>query len=266
MPQPLSKVRPKAYVDYANLNIPDNDHITYLVCSIIARWARTEFTLSHLMMFLVEGNDSAALSIYNALQSDSAKEGALLAAASAVLKGDELATFNAVILALKPIAKTRNKLAHWYWCSSPDLRDCLLLANPAKIRKQFERWNTLHRRSLLGKEAGGEPDSSVFKAETFFVDPESVLVFDLDELESADLAAGEANTMLAHLQMYLRPIIDEPTVEAIKKDGPQKEGTKLIIEAGTSAAALQRLSKLPRFREALERVRDQTKNSPQAPA
>jgi len=135
MPQPLSRVLPKASVIIGNagdrplLRHPD---LAVLAIEAIASWSNVESFMLNMFTQLFGGHESLATDIYLSLENQSAKTAAINAAANNVLmeKPEELAVLRAIIAIAKSNEKSRNKLAHWTWGDSPNIADGVLLLNP----------------------------------------------------------------------------------------------------------------------------------------
>lgn len=141
------------------------------------------------------------------------------------------------------VQKDRNRLAHWVWGTCPELP--LLLANPESLKaREIQREETLARvKNTLWWTADR-------MKELYALDHSEIFTFSKDDLERTKRDLGEAVGMLVMFQVYLNPRYPD---DALPKD----------FYLGTRAQALDELSKLRLFREALERARD-TKNNPQA--
>jgi hypothetical protein len=138
MPQPISRVNPRANIAIANagdrplLRHPD---LAALAIEAIASWSNVESFLFNMFIELLGGNESVAANIYLSLENQSAKNAALNAAAETQLKekAEEYAVFKAIMSIAKTNEKSRNKLAHWTWGDSTNIDDAILLINPRSL-------------------------------------------------------------------------------------------------------------------------------------
>jgi hypothetical protein len=138
MPQPLSMVAPNAGIRIANVGdrpLARHPNLGLLAMEAIASWSNVESFMLHLFITLFGGNGALATNVFLALEIQSAKLAAILAAADTVLQGEpeKIKLLRAILAIAKTNEKSRNKLAHWTWGDSPALPDALLLANPKVI-------------------------------------------------------------------------------------------------------------------------------------
>jgi len=135
MPQPLSRVMPKANVIIGNAGdrpLLRHPQLATLAIEAIASWSNLENFMLEMFVQLFGGNKSLATNIFLSLENQSAKTAAINAAANTALKEkpDVLVVFRAIMAISKTNEKSRNKLAHWIWGDSPNISDGLLLINP----------------------------------------------------------------------------------------------------------------------------------------
>lgn len=135
MPQPLSRVMPKAGVRIGNAGdrpLLRHPQLATLAIEAIASWSNVENFMLKMFVQLLGGNKSLATNIFLSLENQSAKTAAINAAANTALKEkpDVLVVFKAIMAISKTNEKSRNKLAHWIWGDSPNISDGLLLINP----------------------------------------------------------------------------------------------------------------------------------------
>jgi hypothetical protein len=266
MPQRLISVCPEASITFSPDALADKPDLAILVSSIVSNWAHTEHELSMLMVLLVGPEEGPSLAVYDALEAASAKERAVTAAAKYVLVDEQFEIFSAVINDTNSIIKTRNKLVHWLIGSCPELPNAMLLGKPAMMRAMKTGLQKRHPKPLVGKIKPGympqpfieEEWEAVKKAYEF--DKSEILVFTKADLERAKRDAQEVNKMLFELSLFLRPMMDDWAAQMLSRGNSPNAPP----QTGTSAGALLRLSKIPRFQAALQRVRRQNKNNPEA--
>jgi hypothetical protein len=132
MPQPLSRVLPKASVLLGNVgDYPLRRHqdLAHLVAEVIVSWANVESFMLRLFIDLMGGAQERAATVFLALEIQSAKTAAINAVA-ARLPEDQQSLLRAILALIRTNQKSRDKIAHWTWGDSPQIPDALLLANP----------------------------------------------------------------------------------------------------------------------------------------
>lgn len=144
MPQPLSRVLPNASLFIGNAGdrpLERHPALATVALEAIASWSNVEAFLLHLFIQLLGGNESLATSVYLSLEGQSAKTGAIKAAAKNALvnREQELQVLEALLSFAKTNEKERNKLAHWVWGDSPNLPDALLLLDPRMTTENLDR-------------------------------------------------------------------------------------------------------------------------------
>ncbi len=135
MPQPLSRVNPKAGIIIGNAGdrpLSRHPDLAVLALEAIASWSNVEAFLLRLFIQLLGGNESLAASVYLSIEAQSAKTSAIKAASTKVLetRSQEANVLDAILRLAKTNEKDRNKLAHWTWGESPAIPDAVLLIDP----------------------------------------------------------------------------------------------------------------------------------------
>jgi hypothetical protein len=129
--------------------------LSVLALSAIASWSNVELAMLHVFVQLMGGPESTAAAMYLALDGASAKERAVVAAATTALaaRDSERHALRALLRLSKTHEKFRNKLAHWVWAVCPQLPDHLLLMDPR------DNHGRPHKRSILAYSARDFTDS-----------------------------------------------------------------------------------------------------------
>lgn len=131
MPQPLSLVKRDAYLHFhVGTFTADNAGLFHIALEVIARAAFADQGWANLFIILMRSNPLPSYAMFKRLESASAKMAVLKAAAEAVLSNEDYRLLMAVMNAVKGPFKVRHKFAHHIWGHSPDLANCLLLAEP----------------------------------------------------------------------------------------------------------------------------------------
>lgn len=116
--------------------------LTVIVAEAIAVASEVETSLGETLGKILGADDTAALSMYEALVGPQ-KNNALRAAARVVLNEDELHMLEAVLSIAKSAYSDRHRFAHWIWAIALDIPDALLFVDPAARRTldfSFDRW------------------------------------------------------------------------------------------------------------------------------
>jgi hypothetical protein len=136
MPQPFLRVAPPGsniVLHSAEESIfPKTPELSLLALSAISSWSKVELSLLRVFVQLMGGAESLSAAIYVSLETQSAKNAAINAAAQHALKErqEEHQLLRAVLSISKTNQKFRDKLAHWVWGYSQGVPDVLLLADP----------------------------------------------------------------------------------------------------------------------------------------
>ncbi len=130
--QPLFRVRKDPHVLFGQDDTMANrPKLASKVAECIAEWANIETMLGLFLGFLLHTKAKTALAMYMALENRAAQLRMLDSAAKAELQQHHYDIFTIVMEQfLRPLMKTRDKLAHWCWGHSPDLPNDLLLMQP----------------------------------------------------------------------------------------------------------------------------------------
>jgi hypothetical protein len=130
--QPLSHVRPDAHVLFGHDNtMTSHPGAAVGVAECIAQWSNVEGMLGILLSFLLHAKAKTAMRMYMALENRAAQLRMLESAGDSELS--ELSENHRDLFHVlmnkyvRPLMRTRDKLAHWSWGYSPDLPDDLLL-------------------------------------------------------------------------------------------------------------------------------------------
>ena len=111
MPQPLSKVRPKATVSLHLDHSTNKPELAVLVAGIFARWAWIEHDLAILLLHFLRAEAKPAM--FAILNTQRLQMSAVNAAAQAVLSSDQSEIFAAVMSAVETVHLNRHRRAHW---------------------------------------------------------------------------------------------------------------------------------------------------------
>lgn len=130
MPQPLSRVRPKAPILASPEALALRPNLTPYIAEIIARWAYVEANLRTILTYILRSEAAPVIAMLHAATSAVLQINMIHAAGSAKLNDPELEMFEAVLKIAKASASKRNAIAHHVWGYTSHLPDALLLIDP----------------------------------------------------------------------------------------------------------------------------------------
>ena len=136
MPQPLSRVLPKAGYELGNVGFQTlrrRPSLALAAMECIASWSHVEGFFLQTYVQLAGGAEADAAAVYLAMETSTAKSEAIRVLSERKLSPDNRALMQAIIRVSKAAQKERDKLAHWSWGTSEQLPDALLLADPRKL-------------------------------------------------------------------------------------------------------------------------------------
>jgi len=137
MPQPLSKVHPKATVILGYAEEIFNPEFTTSIFQVVNTWAVCEHILSHLISRFVKGDFEIVTAMFHALSSSEARRDALFAAAQKALSREDFNLIRATMRAAKPTRDQRNCFVHHIWGYSPEIPDAMVLADPTALSEHI---------------------------------------------------------------------------------------------------------------------------------
>jgi hypothetical protein len=158
MPQPLSRVRPKAYVLFDPKALTERPELAVLVARAIATWSEIEAQMGAILVRMLGAKAEPALAMFQALTSAPAQLAALDAAAETALPAQDKDLFDAVMVVVRSSAAQRHDLAHRQWGYSEEIKDALVLAE-GKSMLHFERKKLDFLRALaMGDYFASDPE------------------------------------------------------------------------------------------------------------
>jgi hypothetical protein len=149
--QPLSHVRRNALLFFGHRDTMANrPQVAVKVGDCIAEWTNIESALAVFLGLLLHTDSKTALAMYSALENRAAQMRMLEAAARSKIEPDQFDLFLIVQEKfVRPLMKTRDKLAHWTWGYSPQLPNDLLLVDPSdSMVHHFSALHAPHHRLL----------------------------------------------------------------------------------------------------------------------
>jgi hypothetical protein len=134
MPNPLSKVLPKATITYTGAALVGKPDLATLVATIFGLNSQLDMHMNMIIQHIVGPSGIATIMMFESLKADRVRGDALKAAAMHTLKGEQLKIFTATFEACLKAQKARNAIAHDLWCKADELPDALLLADAQEYR------------------------------------------------------------------------------------------------------------------------------------
>lgn len=203
-------------------------NITAGIALCISTHSEIELDLGILLSALLRAETNATLAIYSSLENRAAQMRMLYAAIRTAKISVTKKDIAEAILRyfVKPVTKERDRMAHWCWGWSPDIRNGLLLFEPvAELRQISEIWQK-------GKQAE--------------IDSDHVFVVRENDIHSAMGRFEIAHSLLVRL------------IAILTKQAP-------VPPRKIRAAMLASLSSEPQLQQALSRLRESRKNDQSAP-
>jgi hypothetical protein len=153
-PQPLSKVRAKAYPVFGHAAMWMRPQLAVHIAETIAAWAQVEVVLGRVLAVLLGSDASAALAMHATLNGFRARVDSLEAAARSKMPPEDFELFQVTLTAIGKAADRRHEFAHWLWGFCSEVEDALLLIDPRDYWKRVgESQEEAERRQL----EAGEP-------------------------------------------------------------------------------------------------------------
>ena len=242
-PQPLSSKRRKNMrFDFTPDRIEERPELAILVAKSIAIWAVVENQWGRILATMLGANATYVLAMYQVLTGGNAQRDALLAVAEKALPPDLLEMFVAIGELARPLAKVRNKMAHWLWGVAHEMPDALLLYDPDATVRMHHEVNEFIRE--IYKLDAAERS----KMERPQDDLSAILVFSKrDLLEIID----EMNKFRRHMIMFTIALQHFDNLRKIPPD----------LANSLVSQAMQRLLDEPDIQEVLNRLRQNQKKT-----
>jgi hypothetical protein len=217
MPQPLNRVNRAANILFGGGAVATDPRVGVLPMVVISVCSNMDGQLTELLQVLLKaGSLRVVTALYQAVQSQTARNAALKAAAEKALRDPEqLRMWRAVMKAIKPVFDHRDAFAHGAWGTSPDIPDALLLADPRlftqSIVDHLEGGREDHERARLAfqraREQGMPPEQAAAAVPRIApgepIDRSEIQVWTRADLEAEARAALEGSRWLMELRIYL---------------------------------------------------------------
>lgn len=192
MPQPLSKVAPKA--DSIKMgstsHFENHPDIALHAMKVIAAAVTIETGFARILVSLMGAAPGTGVAMYLSLQADTVRRSVLRAAARHVLSDRDAELFEALLAVAKSATKLRHKLAHWTWGATPDVPDGLLICDPAE---HFDLG--LRSAEWTAQVKSGKIPESLPK-----IPRENIFVIKADELNQAVIAISRVQKFIFSFQ------------------------------------------------------------------
>ena len=106
--------------------LANRPELAALVAQCVSMWTDTELQIALSLGAILKTNSEAAVALFLAIKTSRTQRDALSSVARLLLKGDDLDTFDALLMAYASLEKQRNALARGLFGTSDALPDCLL--------------------------------------------------------------------------------------------------------------------------------------------
>jgi hypothetical protein len=146
--QPLFRVRKDADVKFGHEDtMTSRPVLAAKIAECISAWTDIESLFGIFLGLALGSNLKTTLTMYMALDNRAAQLRLLTSVAESELSKDQFEVFDILMTKyLRPVMKTRDKLAHWCWGYSPHLPEDLLLMPPNEALLSY--FDSLHGRSI----------------------------------------------------------------------------------------------------------------------
>lgn len=217
-PQPLSRVKPDAYVKWDAAALAERPPLAVWVARTIAAWSQIEARLGNVLTGMLSADAVPVAAMYARIDSAAARSAALEGAAPAALKQEDQGLFLATLRVLRRLGRTRNEFAHWIWGHSDQLPDALLLLDPKDDIQHHAKPPDLNalagvfreNADALRSDAAGAFDRvSMQLAMQMRMDPALVRVYREPDFEEAHKGAQRADWLSLNLLLLARRKQDE---------------------------------------------------------
>lgn len=242
MPQPLSKICPGANWSWSTHAIDQVPALAPHICKIFSSWAAVEYSLEMLFLSVTRGSSRSALAVFDSLESERAKFGAIRAAARVHLQQSDVIALEAVLAMVKSAGKLRNRFAHHLWGTVEQVPDRLLLT-PPDVASRIWRETKITLFAIKYLKRNDRDTQKLSQEET-----SRVMVYDLAEIEQIILDLNEAIRALYLFQALL-------DARDGAQDGPPLPKRKGGFP-GSVFYAIRQLLLIRRFRETRHQMRD----------
>jgi hypothetical protein len=226
-------------------SLNDKPKLATLVGNIIATSAEVDLEVNLLLVHILGANALPAVAMLEVLLTASAhtRLKAHEEAAKAALRPAQFRVFRAVTKMAISSQADRHKIAHGVWASCPELPDALLVAEPQSLRWREIRRGRFYSDLATMLKGEWKPNSPYNAAELYDYDRSKIFIYSHTELYRILLGLMEAKNAAFYFRCYLQPVVRNRLAG--------KAPRHILKGLDTSAGALRRLSRLPRFRAAL---------------
>lgn len=127
MPNPLSRVSPKAQAYFCHDPMLQRPELAALVAHVISTWARCDYNFASLLTQFLKSDFKTVFAMYHRLSSNDARRAMMDAAAESALSDKDFSFYLRVTKAVNASRLKRNDFCHCLWAVSNELPHCLLL-------------------------------------------------------------------------------------------------------------------------------------------
>lgn len=202
-PQLLSRVKPKATVEFGQDSLSERPKLSPYIATVITTWSYCDAAYVSMLTHFLNADFRVVHEMLYALHSPDARRQVIQAAAEEALNENEedLRIFNAVKKCTTASRTKRNDFAHKLWGVSPELPDALLLCGP-KITTEYD----IYVKIALS----GDPVKTNKEIRRFINNFDQIYVYrENDLIREANNAANSCKTINTLLEYLSLPDIEE---------------------------------------------------------
>jgi len=201
MPQPLYKVSPRAAFYISHTPSRDRLKCALLIADVISAGSYLEVWLGAVLARILGTSAETGIAMYMSISNAAAQRAVITAAATSLLKGEDLDLFMAMLQVASKARGKRNTIAHAIWACSPDLPDSLLLIPPPVYLKSHSK---AAAEELPLYQGGG-------------IDFKDIYVYKESDLSEIVAQATRSINNLQSFDFYLHPDQTEPEHDRLRK-------------------------------------------------
>lgn len=199
------------------------------IAKIVAEWSVLENALSRIFISMLGSDPVPGAAMYSSLTAAASQKAALRAVADTALTTEQRDIFEVLLGFYNTAQKDRNKIVHWVWGYGTELKDALVLADPACF--------TSHKAQSIRFENEGRPVSPDFDFDKVYI----YRARDFDQLSE------KVEKLMGYLSQFL--IVISPKKEDLRY--PERTSQRL-----------RQLQNVPEIRQALLRQLERRRTNP----
>jgi hypothetical protein len=149
--QPLPKNHRKSGYDIASLGMERRPQLASLIGQCLMHWSNIELQMALLLGVLLNATNEAAVAVYLSLRAGRVRQDAINAAANAVLSGEVLELYRAIVDFQRSVEVQRNDLAHGCYGTTDAIPDGVLWMEAQHVANfMLDFWNKIEHSTPTG--------------------------------------------------------------------------------------------------------------------